>query len=116
MRLAGRIDRLAREGEKSERIEWDVLIEYDPDYLFVMPCGFNAQETARRSVNLEQVPELADLTAIRNNRTIAVDAEAYFSRPGPRIIEGARLLGHLLHPERIEWKGSTDAFRVLDLF
>ncbi len=116
VRLAGGVDRLARTGEKSDRIEWDVLIEYDPDYLFVMPCGFDARETARRSGELEQFPELADLTAIRSNRTIAVDAEAYFSRPGPRVIQGARLLGHLLHPERVDWEGSTDAYRVLDLF
>jgi hypothetical protein len=51
------------------------------------------------------------LPAVRNTRVYAVDANSYFARPGPRLVEGTELLAHLLHPALFEWNGPRDAFR-----
>jgi iron complex transport system substrate-binding protein len=50
---------------------------------------------------------------VRNNQVYAVDANSYFARPGPRVVEGTELLAHLIHPELIAWEGPPSAFRVL---
>ena len=62
----------------------------------VMPCGYDAQRSA------EEADEFGDrLAGIGAKRIVAVDASAYFSRPGPRLVTGIELLGHLLHPDRV---------------
>ncbi|HEY6045698.1 MAG TPA: DUF5522 domain-containing protein, partial [Pyrinomonadaceae bacterium] len=56
-----------------------------------------------------------NLPAVRDNRVYAVDANSYFARPGPRVVEGAELLAHLFHPNKFSWDGSADAFQQVDL-
>jgi iron complex transport system substrate-binding protein len=71
----------------------------DPDLLVIAACGFDAEEAARRSRDL-------DLERIAPNaRVVVVDGDAYYSRPGPRLADGVRQLGHLLHPEAVEDPG-----------
>ena len=73
---------------------WDEIRAVDPDVVIVMPCGYDAP-LAYREAEMHQT-ELATLGA---GEVVAVDAAAYFSRPGPRIVEGLELLAHILHPE-----------------
>jgi iron complex transport system substrate-binding protein len=93
--LAGGEDPLGRPGEPSRRAEWDELRAWAPDLVAVMPCGYG---TAAAREEASGSPELAALGA---RRVVAVDASSYFSRPGPRLVDGVELLGHLLHPERV---------------
>ena len=66
---------------------------------FFAVCGFDAEEAARRAAHL-------DLERIAPNaRVVVVDGDAYYSRPGPRLADGARQLGHLLHPEAVSDPG-----------
>jgi iron complex transport system substrate-binding protein len=93
--LAGGLDVLGFAGEKSRTIEWDEVTSAEPDVVVSMPCGLYAEEAAAETMRHRE--RLAGLGA----RVIAVDAAAYFSRPGPRLVDGVELLGHLLHPELV---------------
>src|SRR5215213_921751 len=90
--LAGGEDLLGQPGEKSRTVEWAELEAVAPEVIVSMPCGYYAEQAAAETV--KQRERLAALGA----RVFAVDAAAYFSRPGPRLVEGVELLGHLLHP------------------
>jgi iron complex transport system substrate-binding protein len=79
-----------------------------------MACGYNCAEAMQRASWLADQPGFQDLPAVQQNRVFAVDA-GYFSRPGPRVVEGAELLAHLLHPDRCSWNGPEDAFHRFQL-
>jgi iron complex transport system substrate-binding protein len=93
--LAGGEDLLGQPGEKSRTIEWAELEAVAPEVIVSMPCGYYAEQAAAET--MKQRDRLAALGA----RVVAVDAAAYFSRPGPRLVDGVELLGHLLHPELV---------------
>jgi iron complex transport system substrate-binding protein len=92
--FAGGEDLLGFAGESSEEQSWELIAASEPDVVIVMPCGFDA-EIAHREAEMHR-DKLASLGA---GQVIAVDAASYFSRPGPRIIEGLELLAHIIHPE-----------------
>lgn len=94
--FAGGEDVLGFAGEKSEEQSWELIAASQPDIVIVMPCGFDA-EIAHRESEMQR----DRLAALGAGQVVAVDAAAYFSRPGPRIIEGLELLAHILHPERV---------------
>lgn len=112
--LAGGLDRLGREGEDSVRIDWQEVREWAPQVLLFMPCGYDLKKAVDRAPQLAQLPGFADLPAARNGRIYAVDANSYFARPGPRIIEGAELMAHLIHPDKFSWRGPAGAYSRLD--
>ncbi len=94
--LAGGIDLVGRAGGKSLETSWAKLGELEADVVVVMPCGYYADEAERQAV------EYLDLIRTMSpNQVFAVDAAASFSRPGPRLVDGVELLGHLLHPESV---------------
>jgi iron complex transport system substrate-binding protein len=93
--LAGGEDLLGMPGEKSRTAEWSELEAVAPDVVVSMPCGYYAEQAAAETMRWRR--HLGLLGA----RVVAVDAAAYFSRPGPRLVEGVELLGHLLHSELV---------------
>ena len=93
--LAGGDDPLGLPGEKSRTAHWAEVATSEPDVVVSMPCGYDTARAARETAAAG--PQLAPLRA----RVVAVDAAAYFSRPGPRLIDGIELLAHLLHPGRV---------------
>jgi len=105
--MASGIDLLGRKGADSVRLPWDEVVNSEPEILIVAPCGFNLEKALRI------VPPLLDRPGLKNTKIYAVDANAYFARPGPRIFEGVELLAHLFHPEIVPWKGPQNAFRKL---
>jgi iron complex transport system substrate-binding protein len=93
---AGGFDVLGLSGEHSEQRSWDEVRAAQPEVVVVMPCGYDAERA------LEEAYDYADeLATLGARRVVAVDAAAYFSRPGPRLIAGLELLGHILHPDRL---------------
>jgi len=91
---AGGEDPLGQPGADSRRITWDDVAASEPEMIIVAPCGYGlkeAIEVARR------LPRITDA------EVYAVDANAYFARPGPRVAEGVELLAHLFHPDRFSW-------------
>jgi iron complex transport system substrate-binding protein len=93
---AGGEDVLGFAGENSEERSWDEVAASAPDVVIVMPCGYDA-EIAHREAEMHR----DELAALGAGEVVAVDAAAYFSRPGPRIVEGLELLAHILHPELV---------------
>jgi iron complex transport system substrate-binding protein len=93
--LAGGEDVLGMPGERSGVVDWPEIEQARPQVVVAMPCGYYVERAAKEAMNQRE-----RLTAL-DARVIAVDAAAYFSRPGPRLVEGVELLGHLLHPELV---------------
>lgn len=94
---AGGEDVLGFAGEPSEERTWQEIAAVSPDVVIVMPCGFDA-EIAHREAEMHR----DELAALGAGEVVAVDAGAYFSRPGPRIVDGLETLAHILHPELFE--------------
>ncbi|HUO33667.1 MAG TPA: ABC transporter substrate-binding protein, partial [Candidatus Acidoferrum sp.] len=97
--LAGGKDALAVSGKPSRRVTFEEIEQSDPDVIVVMQCGYTASRNAAdfRKMGLRAL--FAKTLAARDNRIFAVDANGYFSRPGPRLADGVDILAHLLHPD-----------------
>ena len=95
---AGGIDLLGAAGARSREVGWPELLMAQPEVLLVMPCGFDAARAVRESETLVQRAEWRALRAVAAGRAYALDGNAYFSRPGPRVVDGVELLASLLHP------------------
>ncbi|HEV7941697.1 MAG TPA: cobalamin-binding protein [Solirubrobacteraceae bacterium] len=91
--MAGGQDALGLPGEPSEQVSWEVLAAAQPEVVVAMPCGFDEQRARQEA--LLHAEQLAGLGA---DRLLAVNGSAYFSRPGPRLIDGLELLANILHP------------------
>lgn len=85
---------LAQSGARSRRLDWQEIASESIDVTIFMPCGFDLDGAVAQAESFLHRPEAADLGQI-----YAVDANAYFSRPGPRVVDGVELLGQLLHPQ-----------------
>jgi iron complex transport system substrate-binding protein len=87
-------------GERSERLSWSEVFEAAPEVLVLMPCGFDAERTVEEALRV--LPELhgfSELPAVEAGRVWAVDANSFFSRPAPRLVEGVEILARIIHPE-----------------
>jgi iron complex transport system substrate-binding protein len=94
--MAGGEDVLGLAGEPSQQSTWELVVAAQPDVVVVMPCGYDA---ARGLVEAEE--HASELRAVGAARVLAVDASSYYSRPGPRLIDGLELMAHILHPARV---------------
>jgi iron complex transport system substrate-binding protein len=94
--LAGGEDVLGMAGGPSQIVSWEAVTAAEPEVVVVMPCGYDAPRAHSEAVSYE-----AALAGLNAERVVAVNASAYFSRPGPRLIDGLELLGHILHPEQL---------------
>jgi iron complex transport system substrate-binding protein len=94
--MAGGDDVLGFAGEPSREATWEEVAAAQPEVVVVMPCGYDA---ARALVEAEEFA--TQLRGLGADRVVAVNASAYFSRPGPRLVDGLELLAHILHPGRV---------------
>lgn len=97
--FAGGIDRLVKREQPSTRIDWNTVLDYDPEVIILMPCGFTTRRTIEQARQLLELPDLKRLTAARDGLVYATDGHNYFSRSGPRLFDGIRILGQMIHPE-----------------
>jgi iron complex transport system substrate-binding protein len=97
--LAGGEEPVGLRGQHSKRIEWESVVKAQPEVVVVSCCGFSIDRMRRDMPILKNNPGWADLPAVRAGRVHAVDGNAYFTRPGPRLIEGLEILAGILHPE-----------------
>lgn len=97
VRLAGGEDVFSAPGEASREMEWTEVSEAAPEILVLMPCGFDARRTMReaRAFVSRLDPEVP---AVKTGHVRAVDANSYFSRPAPRLVDGVEILARILHP------------------
>jgi len=96
---AGGIDVAGLAGERSYRLQWSDVARLAPDVVVLAPCGFDLDRTLGEIAPLELAGNLLGTPARDESRVFAVDADAMFSRPGPRVVDGVELLAYLLHPE-----------------
>jgi iron complex transport system substrate-binding protein len=99
--IAGGEDVAGPPGLKSPEVRWGELSGLSPDVVVAMPCGWYVE--GARAQTVEHWDEIEALGA---GRVFAVDAASSFSRPGPRLVDGVELVGHLLHPDLIDPPGS----------
>lgn len=112
--LAGGGDALGRKGTDSVRISWTDISAWAPEIVVVSPCGFDTKQAVAQAKQLLRQPGWSEIPAVRNGCVYAVNANAYFARPGPRVVDGVELLAHLIHPEICTWSGPADAFQKID--
>ncbi|HET9478946.1 MAG TPA: DUF5522 domain-containing protein [Pyrinomonadaceae bacterium] len=104
VKIAGGVDELGRERGDSVRVSWEEIAAWTPEVVVIMPCGFNLEQTMKQIWSVfglkksEAARQFFELPAVRTGRVYAVDANSYFARPGPRVVEGAELLARLIHP------------------
>ena len=96
--IAGGKPLLSSKGKHSPYISWDELTAADPDVIIIMPCGFDLARTAREAQTLKANSQWSQLKAVRDRQVYLVDGNAYFNRPGPRLVDSTEILASILHP------------------
>jgi iron complex transport system substrate-binding protein len=99
IRRAGGWDLLGQDDEPSRQTDWQAVEDVDPEMLVLMPCGFHLRETVAEWEGTARPPGWKTLEAVRRGNVFAVDGSAYFSRPGPRVIDGIELLAEIFDPD-----------------
>ena len=97
--IAGGIDPVGRQGEDAVEIEWHAVRAAAPEVLVIACCGFDVARTLRDLPILRRYPGFPELPAAQSREVWVVDGSAYFSRPGPRLVDSLELLAPLVHPE-----------------
>ena len=97
--LAGGVNCFGDKETGSFPLEWDAIVESQPEVIILMPCGFDVKRALQDTPLLAEKPGWADLPAVRQNRVYAIDAGAYTSRSGPRLVTGLEIMAEMLHPE-----------------
>jgi iron complex transport system substrate-binding protein len=127
VQMAGGTDELGKTAGDSVRVSWEEISKWAPEVVVMMPCGFNLQQTMKQIWNVfgpysaaksQGLSAFLNLPAVRNSRVYAVDANSYFARPGPRVIEGAELLAQIIHPELFRDSNLSDhssSFQTVDV-
>jgi iron complex transport system substrate-binding protein len=97
--LAGGKSILAEAGKHSPYVEWEAILDADPEVIVVMPCGFSIERTMREIDILLNQPGFAAMQAVKNNRLYIADGNQYFNRPGPRIVDSVEIIAEIVHPK-----------------
>ena len=113
VRRAGGWDLLGRIGESAVETTWKQLRDVDPEQIMLIPCGFDAPRTADewRRAEATRPAWVSELAAVRGGEVYALDGSAYFSRPGPRVIDGVELLAELFDPALASESLPADAWQ-----
>ncbi|MCI0454215.1 MAG: cobalamin-binding protein [Candidatus Dadabacteria bacterium] len=111
--IAGGDCGLGKVGKPSFKVSWDEVFDFAPQVLILMPCGFNIERTLREVEVLISNEYWHRLPAVRKGHVYLVDANSYFSRPGPRIVDGLEIMARILHPELCTFEIPPDS--VLNL-
>ncbi len=111
--IAGGRDDLSLEHQPSRRIEWQQVREFAPEVLVLTCCGFDVARMRREVELLAGNPGFHEIPAVRAGRVYVTNAMAYFSRPGPRIVDSLEILAHLIHPEAFDDPGYPNAFAAV---
>ncbi len=96
--IAGGYDPLGRKYQPSVQIEWQAVLDTQPDVIVLALCGYNIDRARRDYEILRGFPDFNSLVSARRGEIYLVDASAYFARPGPRIVDSVEILAGILHP------------------
>ena len=96
---AGGVSLLSNKHKPSTTITWQSIVDTDPDVLFIACCGYDLQRTFQDMPLLVKKDEWSMLNAVKQEKVFLTDGNAYFSRPGPRLVDGLEIMAHALHPD-----------------
>jgi iron complex transport system substrate-binding protein len=113
--IAGGRDDLSNHHWPSYRIDWSRVLEFAPEVIVLTCCGFDLHRCMQEAEILEAFEGVLGLPAAKAGRIFATDGSAYFSRPGPRIVDSLEILAHLIHPEVFLSPTVSGAFFSVDL-
>lgn len=97
--IAGGTSGFVAAGEHTPTITWEALADYRPEVILIAPCGFSIPQSQADLPKLTAHPAWRSLPAVRNRRVYVADGNAYYNRPGPRIVESVGILAEMLHPD-----------------
>lgn len=110
--LAGGVNLLSTPAGPSRRVSWQEVRESGPEIVAFMPCGYYLEEAEEEAVQLFDIPDFAETPAARGDAVYVMDATSYFSRPGPRIVDGLEILAWAIHPEAFPQPPADAAARI----
>jgi iron complex transport system substrate-binding protein len=113
--IAGGQDDLSNHHRPSYRIDWNRVLEFAPEVIVLTCCGFDLHRCTQEAEILATFEGALALPAAKAGRVFATDGSAYFSRPGPRIVDSLEILAHLIHPELFAPPALSGAFSAIDL-
>ncbi len=96
---AGGTSLLSNKHKPSTTLSWDSIVEADPDVLFIACCGYDLDRTLQDMPILSRNDEWSIMKCVKKNNVYLTDGNAYFSRPGPRLVDGLEIMAHALHPD-----------------
>lgn len=116
VKSAGGEPGLTEAGRHSTYVDWRQIVDYDPQVLVIMPCGFGLERAIIEAQALATMSGWPELSAVREGRVFAVDGNAYFNRSGPRLVDSLEILAHLFHPKLFDQPlaGTQSAWRRLE--
>ena len=97
--LAGGVNCFGDKETGSFKLEWEEVAASQPEVIILMPCGFDVKRALQDLPLLAQNDGWAGLPAVVNNRVYVIDAGAYTSRSGPRLVQGLEIMAEMIHPE-----------------
>ena len=97
--IAGGINGISITGERSRKMDFSEIVEFDPDILILLPCGLDLERILREYESLSHNHQWNSLRAVQTDMVFALDALSYFSRPSPRIIIGIEILAKIFNPQ-----------------
>ncbi len=96
---AGAESLLSNKHRPSTTISWQNIVNVDPDVVFIACCGYDLKRTLKDIPVLVKKDEWSRLKAVKQGKVYVTDGNAYFSRPGPRLVDGLEIMAHALHPD-----------------
>ncbi len=112
--MAGGTSVFGEAGVHSPWLAWDDLVRKDPEVMLISPCGFGIPRTLEEIHLLRERPEWGRLRAVRAGRVFVADCNAFFHRPGPRLVESLEILAEMLHPEAFHFAHEDTGWRKLN--
>lgn len=112
--IAGGIDDMSTKGGDSVRLIWEKIIEYDPEVLVLMPCGFSIERTKKELPRFLKKAEWQRLRAVKKGEVYLVNGPAFFNASGPRVIKGIEILAAILHPKLFQNNFKRNDLQKLD--
>jgi iron complex transport system substrate-binding protein len=111
--LAGGLNLFGEPGKHSPWLNWEAVVEHDPEVIVVMPCGFGLTRTRQEMTPLLNKPDWSRLRAVRKGRVYLADGNHYFNRPGPRLVESLEIMAEMLHPNLFSFRQKGSSWEIL---
>jgi len=96
--IAGGCESMGVAGERSVTTSWESIVKADPEFMMIACCGFGVERTMQDIPLLRSYPGWSDLSCVKTDRVFVVDGSAYFSRPGPRLVDSLEIMANAMHP------------------